>query len=176
MEELLFKTRHGSHLYGLNHADSDEDFYTVVRRPRSKRQKYAKHTIVDGIDTMKVDLPTWLRLCEKGVPQALEAMFAPNPLVDNIPWLRAGYRAWGAEVRGRYHRTIESFIFVDSSLKKKRHALRLALNLQDLRRYGRFNPQMHPGHIAWANFIVKNVEDEERLLDIALKTAYRMED
>lgn len=171
MGEVLFSTRHGSHLYGLNHAASDEDFYTVVDRPRGSRYKWAKQSIVDGVDTMTVDLPTWLRLCDKGVPQALEAMFAPEPLVDNLPALRSAYRAWGAEVRGRYHRTIESFIFVDSNFKKKRHALRLSLNLRDIGRHGRFDPVVLPHQRQWMDFMAAHLDDED-LLDLALRTAY----
>lgn len=170
MYEVLFKTRHGSHLYGLNHADSDEDFYTVVDRPRGARYKWAKQTIVDGEDSLRVDLPTWLRWCEKGVPQALEAMFAPNPLVDKLGPLRAGYRA-GGEVRRTYARTIRNFVESDE-FKRRRHAVRLAYNLNDILRYGKFNPHMTPGQIAVANMLAKGLHGEE-LLKILNEIAYR---
>lgn len=168
--EVLFKTRHGSHLYGLNHADSDEDFYTVVDRPRGRRYKYAKQTIHDGEDSLTVNLPTWLRICEKGVPQALEAMFAPNPLVDNIPWLRAAFVP-GGEVRRTYHRTIENFIMNGGNLKKRRHAVRLAFNLNDLLHYGRFNPEMSEYRKSMANSIAL-LEDSDDLLEVCLAIAY----
>lgn len=66
MNDILFKTIHGSRLYGLNHAESDEDFYTVVSRPRGRKYNWAKQSIVDGLDSVVIDFPTWLRLCEKG--------------------------------------------------------------------------------------------------------------
>lgn len=159
--EVLFKTRHGSHLYGLNHAASDEDFYTVVDRPRGRRYKYAKQTIHDGEDSLTINLPTWLRICEKGVPQALEAMFAPNPLVDNIPWLRAAYRA-GSGVRQTYARTITNFV-MDGTFKRKRHAVRLGFNLRDIGRYGRFNPVLNESQKVIANTLATVLEGEELL-------------
>ena len=169
MEEVLFKTRHGSYLYGLNHADSDEDFYTVVNRPRGRRHKWAKQTIINGEDSMVLDLPTWLKLCDKGVPQALEAMFAPNPLVDNLAPLRNAYRA-GGPVRETYARTITNFV-KDGEFKRRRHALRLSLNLRDLMRYGRFNPVVKPHQKMWMDTVAKVLGDDD-LLDLAFETAY----
>jgi len=169
METVLFKTRHGSHLYGLNNADSDEDFYTVVDRPRGRRYKWAKQTIIDGEDSMKVDLPTWLRWCEKGVPQALEAMFAPEPLVDNLWPLRASFVA-GGEARRTYVRTIRNFVEADT-FKRRRHAVRLSYNLNDILHYGRFNPVMKRGQIQVANWLAERYSGEE-LLEELLKIAY----
>lgn len=169
METVLFKTQHGSHLYGLNHADSDEDFYTVVDVPRGRRYKYSKQRITDEEDSVTVNLPTWLRLCDKGVPQALEAMFAPNPLVDNLPFLRSAYRA-GGEVRRTYARTITNFVMSDE-FKRKRHAVRLGFNLRDIGRYGRFNPQMNDYQKFIANRFAERYRDEE-LLNYIWKIAY----
>ena len=156
MREVLFKTVHGSHLYGLNHAGSDEDFYTVVtkkptdnRYGRQERAKYAKHKIVDNEDSTVVDFGTWVEMCKSGVPQALEAMFSNMPLEDNITEFRNGFRC-GTQVYERYFRTIKSFALAeDDGIKKRRHALRLALNLRDIGRYGRFNPTLRPEDIAW---------------------------
>lgn len=167
--EVLFKTQHGSHLYGLNHADSDEDWYTVVAPVKRKRYKYSKQSIVNGVDSMTVDLPTWLRLCDKGVPQALEAMFAPNPAVDKLTALRYSYRA-GGEVRKTYARTIANFI-EEGSFKRRRHALRLALNLRDLLGSGRFNPVVKPHEKEWMDLCAIALDDED-LLAVAFSTAY----
>lgn len=77
--ETLFKTVHGSRLYGLSHANSDEDYYTVVtKRPsdtrfgRQTRARYAKQKINGNEDSMVVDFGTWVEQCRSGVPQALE--------------------------------------------------------------------------------------------------------
>lgn len=142
--DVLFKTVHGSRLYGLNHAGSDEDFYTVVSKVKTKKAKYAKQSIVDGIDSMTMDIGTWLRYCEMGVPQALEAMFSQMAIVDHIGPLRAQYHV-GTGVYERYLRTIKSFALNDEdSFKKKRHAVRLSFNLRDIRETGRFNPTLTP--------------------------------
>lgn len=140
--EILFKTVHGSRLYGLAHEDSDHDFYTVVSKVKTARAKYAKQSIIGDTDSMVVDFGTWLHQCEIGVPQALEAMFSKMPLVDNIEGLRLGYTV-GTGVWERYLRTIKSFALnEENSFKKKRHALRLAFNLNEMSRYGRFNPTL----------------------------------
>lgn len=152
MRETLFKTVHGSRLYGLSHANSDEDFYTVVtkrltdtRFGRQTRARYAKQKINGQEDSMVVDFGTWVEMCKSGVPQALEAMFSNMPVGDDrIADFRRGFRA-GPACWERYYRTIKSFALAeDDSIKKRRHALRLALNLRDMSRYGRFNPTLSP--------------------------------
>lgn len=140
---VLFKTVHGSHLYGLSHAGSDYDYYTVVAKsPTNRRAKYAKQTIIGDEDSMVVDFGTWVDMCKAGVPQALEAMFSDMPLYDEIGPFRASFRV-GTEVYERYFRTIKSFaLSEDEGFKKKRHALRLALNLNEMGATGRFNPTL----------------------------------
>lgn len=148
MREVLFKTVHGSRLYGLAHAGSDEDFYTVVTKKEANKfgkqtkARYAKQTIIGDEDSMVVDFGTWVEMCKSGVPQALEAMFSDMVLEDRIEDFRRGFRV-GTEVYARYYRTIKSFALAeDDSFKKRRHALRLALNLNELGRTGRFNPTL----------------------------------
>lgn len=150
MRETLFKTVHGSRLYGLAHENSDYDYYTVVtkkptdtRYGRQTRAKYAKQKISGSQDSMVVDFGTWVEQCRSGVPQALEAMFSTMVVGDDrIADFRSGYRV-GTEVYERYLRTIKSFALAeDEGIKKRRHALRLALNLRDMGMTGRFNPTL----------------------------------
>jgi predicted nucleotidyltransferase len=150
MERLtLFKTVHGSHLYGLAHAGSDNDYYTVVTKKevdtrfgKQTRSRYAKQKIDGTEDSMVVDFGTWVEMCKSGVPQALEAMFSTMPMEDSIADFRASFRV-GTEAYDRYLRTIKSFaLSEDNNFKKRRHALRLALNLQEIGRTGRFNPTL----------------------------------
>lgn len=143
---ILFKTVHGSNLYGLAHADSDEDFYTVLEPQQNSRRKFSRQTIVDGVDSMVVDLPTWLRYCEAGVPQALEAMYSHMPIHDELTPLRAGYRVT-TQAWDKYLRTISNFIYVaheqgKKNYKSKRHALRLAINMNEFSHKGYFNPTL----------------------------------
>lgn len=146
--EVLFKTVHGSRLYGLSHANSDEDFYTVVtKKPYTGRgqgkARYAKQKINGDEDSMVVDFGTWVEMCRSGVPQALEAMFSDMPIGDDrIADFRRGFRV-GTEVYERYFRTIKSFALAeDEGIKKRRHAPRLALNLNEIGKRGRFNPTL----------------------------------
>lgn len=145
---VLFKTVHGSRLYGLNHADSDEDFYTVVDKVKTARARYAKQTITDDEDSMVVDFGTWLGMCVNGVPQALEAMFSEYVVYDSIEDFRYGYRV-STGASERYLRTITSFTMTQDP-KRKRHGLRLALNMYDFQRTGRFNPTMTRQEAEWA--------------------------
>lgn len=145
---VLFKTVHGSRLYGLNHADSDEDFYTVVDKVKTARAKWARQTIVGDEDTMMLDFGTWIGQCQNGVPQALEAMFSDMALEDHIAEFRAGFRV-STGANERYLRTITSFCMTQDP-KRKRHGLRLALNMYDFRTSGRFNPTMTPNEVDWA--------------------------
>lgn len=73
----------------------------------------------------------------------MEALFSSMAEVDHIEDFRANYRIDTAAVVGRYRRTIKSFSLGDS-YKKRRHALRLALNLREALRTGRFNPTLTP--------------------------------
>jgi predicted nucleotidyltransferase len=150
MRETLFKTVHGSRLYGLANENSDEDFYTVVtkvqsdtRWGRQTRARYAKQKINGTEDSMVVDFGTWVEMCKSGVPQALEAMFSTLPVGDDrIADFRASFRV-GTEVYERYFRTIKSFALQeDETIKKRRHSLRLALNMNEMARTGRFNPTL----------------------------------
>lgn len=137
---VLFKTVHGSHLYGLAHEHSDNDFYTVVDKVKTAKARYAKQTIVDGEDSMVVDFGTWVQMCVNGVPQALEAMFSRMPLHDEISEFRNGFYV-GSTAHERYLRTITSFV-TNQDYKRKRHGLRLALNFAEMAEHGRFNPTL----------------------------------
>lgn len=178
MREVLFKTVHGSRLYGLAHAGSDEDFYTVVtkkptddRYGRQERARYAKHKIVGDEDSTVVDFGTFVEQCKSGVPQALEAMFSTMTIGDDrIAEFRNGFTC-GTQVYERYFRTIKSFALAeDEGIKKRRHALRLALNLRDIGRYGRFNPTLSSEDVAWITDMAHKSHND--VYGLALCTAW----
>lgn len=145
---VLFKTVHGSRLYGLAHENSDEDFYTVVEKVKTARAKYAKQTIIGSEDTMILDFGTWMGQVANGVPQACEAMFSEMAIVDHIGPFHKHVKI-GTGAQERYLRTITSFCMTQDP-KRKRHGLRLALNMYDFQRAGRFNPTMTPQEAEWA--------------------------
>lgn len=145
---VLFKTVHGSRLYGLSHADSDWDYYTVVEKVKTAKARYAKQKIVGDDDSMVVDFGTWMGMLQNGVPQAWEAAFSTDPVVDEIAPFRAGLRITSSCAE-RYLRTITSFCMTQDP-KRKRHGLRLALNMYDWQTTGRFVPTMTPNEVDWA--------------------------
>lgn len=166
--DVLFSTVHGSRLYGLATPESDEDFYTVVDKVKTNKKKFAKQTIVDRVDSTVVDLGTFLHFCEIGVPQACEAMMSQQPIVDKIGGLRSGYRLT-TQAYDRYLRTIKSFA-LSEGYKQKRHALRLALNLKEIGKTGRFNPTLTPQDAAWISSMANKSHGD--VYGLALCTAW----
>lgn len=68
---LLF-TEHGSHLYGLNHADSDKDSYRVYLD--HSRHSRALQTLEGQDDIFQINLTAFIRQVAKGTPLSLNAM------------------------------------------------------------------------------------------------------
>ena len=160
LETTVLVTIHGSHLYGLAHAESDLDFFRVVEgKGRTKMR------VDGGFDLTKMPLGTFLKHVFDGSHQSVEAAFSP------VAWVHPQYRPMfnnmvvtGADVFARYRRTIHSFSHGD--LKKRRHAVRLGLNLADLRRSGRFNPVLTDEQKQYVLNFAEHYEGDE-LFDIA---------
>ena len=133
---VILETIHGSHLYGLAHAGSDEDYFQVVDTGTRTR-----HTVTEELDYTQMPLPRFLENVFRGSHQSCEALFSPvatidpkyKPFFDSI-------HVTGEDVFNRYRRTIRAFSY--GTMKQRRHAVRLGFNLADLRRVGRFNPQL----------------------------------
>lgn len=148
--KILFQTISGSRLYGLHHAESDYDWYTVVDKVKTNKAKYSTHTIVGNRDSVVVDFGTWINLAQKGVPQALEAMFSQQAYVDELAEFRAAFRA-GRQAEATYLRTMKAMSVGEDTYKQRRHVMRLGFNLHDLKAYGRFNPTLHPDDVFTIN-------------------------
>jgi hypothetical protein len=166
--DVLFRTIHGSRLYNMHHADSDYDYYTVVDRVEKKKIKFAQQTIIDGVDSVVVDFGTWMSLVQKGVPQALEAMFSRQAEVDRLGAFRASFRV-GSGAYETYLRTIKSFA-MQEDIKHKRHALRLAMNLHSIRHFGYFNPTLAKNDVVLLTWLAE--QDSETVLKQALDIAW----
>lgn len=150
----LLKTIHGSHLYGLAHENSDEDWYVVTLDGRSKQG------IVDGIDTNRVTLEQFQKSIAKGVPQAVEALYSPYAEFDS-QWeeyfrgLRPGWELvqtyrrtinnFGLHWGGRHGSALERAKTTDK-VKLRRHALRLCVNLSEFVSCGRIWPVLSEYH------------------------------
>lgn len=175
----LLTTVHGSHLYGLDHQGSDLDTYSVIL---GRHPNFARQVKRGDDDQMTLSLNRFAQMVESGVPQALEALWSPSAMIDPdyrpyLSALRPGFH----ETRMRYRRTILNFAFGQGGRtgsaaervnpqKLRRHALRLALNLADYSRFGRFNPSLTPTDRLW---VLTSADDPdfESILRGALDTA-----
>lgn len=145
---VLLATPLGPRLYGLSHAESDHDIFVV----RGWEKGRSKQSIANGIDMTIVHYDKFMRLCEKGVPQYLEAMFSPLATIDRIPFIRQTYHVGLTNVNDTYLRTIKSFWeegVEQDNFKLRRHAARLTLNLRSMHECGRFDPVLNVQQQAW---------------------------
>lgn len=151
----LLLTRSGSHLYGNNHCDSDKDFYCVTSEPHPsrihKKTKVVKH-MAYRYDMTEMDFGTFARFAYEGVPQALEAMYAPQEavLIDKLSAYRAQFRPSLPAMRDNYRRVIRNHCTLEHTTKQRFHALRLAINFHQAQNGdGRFNPRLDEDVIKW---------------------------
>ena len=138
---FILRTIHGSHLYGTNHAGSDVDWYEIWLTGKNNQ------AVVNGVDTTKVNLETFVRLIDKGVPQAIEALFSPYS-VYNVEWrpFLSALQPNVANARHTYRRTIKSQ-FLAGTPKKIKHAIRLSWNIMELETSGWYNPRLDQEHL-----------------------------
>ena len=145
----ILRTIHGSYLYGLAGPGSDLDLYEVVEHGLPGQR------VKNRIDTTTVTLDGFLRQVGDGVPQALEALWSPMKAVDPrwLPFLdglrpdpvRAVPRFTGAILAYlSTHRKPGVVPFDEAPVKNRRHALRLALELDELLGRGSFDPVLTP--------------------------------
>lgn len=142
----LFKTPHGSRLYGFATVGSDEDWYVVTPTKYVSRKFNAKQRITGDQDVLAVDFRTFTSMASNGVPQALETMFSRQAESQFFEEYRNSWYASDPAVIHTYMRTIKSFSLNEregkDGYKQRRHALRLSLNLEELLYRGRFNPTL----------------------------------
>lgn len=169
-QNVLFRTIHGSRLYGLDHEDSDFDWYVVVEKAVTKKKKFITQHISGREDVTTVDFGTWQNLCMSGEPKALEAMFSQKAHVDRIKEFRNAFKA-GYEYGPYYGIMKRMSIEHPNSFKHKRHILRLAINLKDLQATGRFNPTLSKVELAMVNSLAEL--DMEHVYNDALAIAGR---
>lgn len=155
---VIFSTVHGSRLYGFDRKGSDYDTYTVTDSTSLK----ANQSVNGPYDIVRVGFNGFLIKALGGSHQGVEALFSPlkewndeflhlKPFIDNMV-------VCGGPVYEKYERTIKKFCYGD--FKKRRHAVRLALNLEDLRDVGRFNPVMDEIDIGLCNTLADRMEGE----------------
>lgn len=147
--QLLFRTIHGSRLYGLSHADSDYDYWEIYSNKIPSPSKYIQQKIAGESDTVKMNLSTFMNYAERSSHQVLDCMFSTKAEVDLIKDLRERFFLNTGTFVPLYQRTIKAFGLRDETdgepkyvLKSKRHAVRMLYQLQDGLEYGRFDPTL----------------------------------
>ena len=133
--ELLLRLRTGSHLYHLNHKNSDEDWLEVYDKCRPSQ------SLVDNQDITRWPLSMFMRVVDKGGHNGLEAMFsAPDwPETDLLADLRASYYAdpYRSEVRiSKAAGTLRAM----GTAKGEQRAQMLESFIEQIWETGRFNP------------------------------------
>lgn len=157
--EVIFTTVHGSRLYGFDHAGSDHDTFVVT----TSRSTKPEHTIDGADDRVVMGINRFLLLAMSGSHQSVEALYSPVK-----EWTHAGrvYRplisavsVYGGDVFEKYERTIRKFCYGD--FKRRRHAVRLSLNLRELREFGRLeSSELTQPQVMYCNGSAKLEGDE----------------
>lgn len=115
-------------------------------------------------DSVRGTLDAFLARAYTGSHQSVEALFskqkewAPGMQEMYEPMLDRLYIE-GGEVYAKYERTIKKFCYGD--FKRRRHACRLALNLDSLRKQGRFDPELMQMEVKWCETYAKLYEGDE---------------
>ena len=89
--ETLLLTHTGSKLYGLNHANSDNDTYRIIKTLDNNRKRNARQKITGDNDEITIDFKTFANFAYDGQPQALEAMFSPIATIDHLHEFRSNF-------------------------------------------------------------------------------------
>jgi hypothetical protein len=133
--DILLNTIFGSHLYGLSHADSDIDYYTVTTTPYSK----GVQTIAGEHDDFVVPFARFVTMINAAIPQSLEALYSPLADPSPLDGYRFGYRVDTTQAVAKFGGAMTQ-LFMEGTFKKRRHGYRLLLHLNDILTYGHFNP------------------------------------
>lgn len=167
---IVFSTIHGSRLYGFAHEGSDYDRFTVVEGKARARQ----HTNGDD-DHVTMGLSTFLELANSGSHQSVEALFSKlkewGPAGEMYAPMLSQMRVFGPAVNAKYSRTIKAFCFGD--FKRRRHAVRLKLNQNELARTGQIQRvTLTPSRVKMANRLASTYEGED-LLSLLITSSSR---
>ena len=98
----VFRTVHGSHLYGLAHEGSDMDTFIVTFEDRGR----ARQTMTGLDDTVRVGWRTFLERAMSGSHQSCEALFSRQkvwtPAGLHLLPIIEGVRVSGGDVFEKY--------------------------------------------------------------------------
>lgn len=156
-DNYIFTTIHGSNLYGFSHVGSDRDIFVVTTDTARK----SKHKTIGDLDVVEIGLDSFLEKAYSGSHQSVEALYSQEKVWYNSRYrdLLEGITVTGPEVHAKYRRTIRKFCFGD--FKRRRHACRLFINLQELIKYGKIEPRLSEAHVKMCNDYAQSYEGDE---------------
>lgn len=159
---LHLYTIHGSHLYGLAHANSDTDRFIVadMSYPRPLQE-------VRGEEDIQVfPMRHFLHMIHEGNPVALEALWSPEAQMSPVmAELSRSFRVGSGRAQHAFRSFIDMFIG-DSGIEKmknRRHVLRIAMQLRQVMEEGRFNPVLPPQAVHLLTRIATRYEGDDFL-------------
>ena len=154
---IIFETIAGSRLYGLDHAGSDKDLFSVYDFKRPK----ASHKVTNELDHVRIGVFRFLDLAYSGAHQSVEALFSPYKEWTDERWrsMLENVRITDGAAFNKYERTIRSFCYGD--FKRRRHAVRLNWGLQELRESGTLNPVLTELQVTGATVAADHHQNEE---------------
>ena len=135
MAILLYRGLRGSRLHGFATPDSDWDYIEIWNSIRSRQ------SIRGDQDIMRMGFSEFAMRADKGSPEILECIFSPDSAIefDMIRAWRYAFRPNIDSTRQVYRRTIKNFEHSDNE-KQRRHARRLAFDLECILTKGYFDP------------------------------------
>lgn len=150
---LLIQSIHGSRLYGLHHEGSDYDYWSVYANTPKAKARNIKQKLAGDQDNVEMDLSTMVEYADRSSHQVLELVFSEKKTVCLIEDWCNNFVVNLPTMRDLYFRTIENFWLKawanEGSLRTKtfRHCVRMAINLEEAQRLGRFNPTLPEGTV-----------------------------
>lgn len=107
-------------------------------------------------DMTEMDFGTFARFAYMGIPQALEAMYAPedSTMIDHLTAYRSAFRPSLPLMRDNYRRVIRNHNTMEHTAKQRFHALRLAYNFREAQEGdGTFSPRLEKEIIQWFTYL-----------------------
>lgn len=140
---LLLRMIAGSRLYGTNRVDSDYDWYEIYDHCKPFHSAHGP----DG-DITRWPLSMFMKIADKGGHNALDLMFASHDWceVDLLKNFRNSYYANPYNCYHRFNSTINALLEQDTN-KSRLHAERMRDNLDDIMKFGRYNPRWREPHV-----------------------------
>lgn len=157
---VLFTTITGSHMYGLAHANSDNDKAIILVDSPEISQKRFTQEFIGNDDIQTFTFNKLLSQALRGVPSALEIMWSTKATPSWADSIRFSIRPKLGGAISRHHGYIlNSLKQLDSKsdltdykrMKIARHCARWALNANKLYLHGIYNPTLTQSEIDFLN-------------------------